>query len=313
LRKKSRQGIKFYNGKFNNMKHTFIFLFVFFSVVKIANAQVDPFVAKASELCSEKKYDEALAQIDEGFKMSHLNSDPNAWFVKGFILKELYKQKEANQRQSNYRYRSVAALTKAREFDVNLEFATNIDAALQFIAFTYFNDALLRSAEMDSESENEPFDLFKKFEELYKGSDAELKDLKLEFNSKMAEGHYRNWIKNTEDNHHYILCLEYYSKVLAIDNRNCTANLNLAIVNYNQGVYMIRKIGAQTDMMDLISIQDESVKKFKAAIPYAQQAFASCAASPTNYKVLMFVNRALGREEEFLRLKKESEKKFKTN
>ena len=87
----------------------------------------------------------------------------------------------------------------------------------------------------------------------------------------------------------------------------------MAIVNYNQGVYMIRKIGAQTDMMDLITIQDESVKKFKSAIPYAQQSFESCTPSPANYKVLMFVNRALGREEEFLRLKKESEKKFKSN
>ena len=295
------------------MKHAFFLLFILLGFANAGLAQVNAQVAKAAELCAEKKYDEALAQIDEGFKSNDLNSDPNAWYVKGFILKELYKQKEANQRQSNYRYRSVAALKKAREFDANLEFASNIDAALQFIAFTYFNDALLRSAEMDSESENEPIDLYKKFEELYKGSEAELKDLKVEFNSKMAEGHYRNWIKNTEDNHHYALCLEYYSKVLAVDNRNCTANLNLAIVNYNQGVYMIRKIGAQTDMMDLISIQDESVKKFKSAIPYAQQAFASCTPSPTNYKVLMFVNRALGREEEFLRLKKESEKKFKTN
>jgi hypothetical protein len=295
------------------MKHAFFFLFILLGVANVGLAQVNAQVAKAAELCAEKKYDEALAQIDEGFKSNDLNSDPNAWYVKGFILKELYKQKEANQRQSNYRYRSVASLKKAREFDANLEFASNIDAALQFIAFTYFNDALLRSAEMDSESENEPIDLYKKFEELYKGSEAELKDLKVEFNSKMAEGHYRNWIKNTEDNHHYALCLEYYSKVLTLDSRNCTANLNLAIVNYNQGVYMIRKIGAQTDMMDLISIQDESVKKFKSAIPYAQQAFASCTPSPTNYKVLMFVNRALGREEEFLRLKKESEKKFKTN
>lgn len=295
------------------MKHAFFLLFILLGVANAGLAQVNAQVAKAAELCAEKKYDEALAQIDEGFKSNDLNSDPNAWYVKGFILKELYKQKEANQRQSNYRYRSVAALKKAREFDANLEFASNIDAALQFIAFTYFNDALLRSAEMDSESENEPIDLYKKFEELYKGSEAELKDLKVEFNSKMAEGHYRNWIKNTEDNHHYALCLDYYSKVLGLDNRNCTANLNLAIVNYNQGVYMIRKIGAQTDMMDLISIQDESVKKFKSAIPYAQQAFASCTPSPTNYKVLMFVNRALGREEEFLRLKKESEKKFKTN
>ena len=295
------------------MKHAFFLLFILLGVVQMGYTQVNPSVAKAAELCAEKKYDEALAQIDEGFKSTDLNSDANAWYVKGFILKELYKQKEANQRQSNFRFRSVTALKKAREFDSNLEFAANIDAALQFIAFTYFNDALLRSAEMDNESENEPADLFKKFEELYKGSETEMKDLKLEFNSKMAEGHYRNWIKNTEDNHHYALCLEYYSKVLSLDNRNCTANLNLAIVNYNQGVFMIRKIGAQTDMMDLISIQDESVKKFKAAIPYAQQAFASCAPSPTNYKVLMFVNRALGREEEYLRLKKESEKKFKSN
>lgn len=295
------------------MKHTFLLFLILLGVAQMGESQVNPLVAKAAELCSEKKYDEALAQIDEGFKTADLNADANAWFVKGFILKELYKQKEANQRQSNYRYRSVVALNKAREFDSNLEFAANIDAALQFIAFTYFNDAVLRSAEMDSESENEPLDLFKKFEVLYKGTESELKELKLEFNSKMAEGHYRNWIKNTEDNHHYALCLEYYSKVLALDNRNCTANLNLAIVNYNQGVYMIRKIGAQTDMMDLIAIQDESVKKFKSAIPYAQQAFASCTPSPTNYKVLMFVNRALGREEEYLRLKKESEKKFKTN
>ncbi|MDP4630415.1 MAG: hypothetical protein NWQ44_01945 [Flavobacteriales bacterium] len=295
------------------MKQTLFLLFIFLGFVSVGFTQVNEQVAKAAELCAEKKFDEALVQIDEGFKSNDLNSDPNAWYVKGFILKELYKQKEANQRQSNYRYRSVAALKKAREFDTNLEFTANIDAALQFIAFTYFNDALLRSAEMDSESENEPIDLYKKFEELYKGSEAELKDLKVEFNSKMAEGHYRNWIKNTEDNHHYTLCLDYYSKVLGLDNRNCTANLNLAIVNYNQGVYMIRKIGAQTDMMDLIAIQDESVKKFKSAIPYAQQAFASCTPSITNYKVLMFVNRALGREEEFLRLKKESEKKFKTN
>lgn len=295
------------------MKHVFFLLFILLGVANVSFTQVNAQVAKAAELCAENKYDEALAQIDEGFKSADLNSDPNAWYVKGFILKELYKQKEANQRQSNYRYRSVAALKKAREFDANLEFASNIDAALQFIAFTYFNDALLRSAEMDNESENEPIDLYKKFEELYKGSETELKDLKVEFNSKMAEGHYRNWIKNSEDNHHYSLCLEFYSKVLSLDNRNCTANLNLAIVNYNQGVYMIRKIGAQTDMMDLISIQDESVKKFKSAIPYAQQAFASCTPSPTNYKVLMFVNRALGREEEFIRLKKESEKKFKSN
>lgn len=295
------------------MKQALFLLFIFLGFVSVGFTQVNEQVAKAAELCAEKKFDEALVQIDEGFKSNDLNSDPNAWYVKGFILKELYKQKEANQRQSNYRYRSVAALKKAREFDTNLEFTANIDAALQFVAFTYFNDALLRSAEMDSESENEPIDLYKKFEELYKGSDAELKDLKVEFNSKMAEGHYRNWIKNTEDNHHYTLCLEYYSKVLGLDNRNCTANLNLAIVHYNQGVYMIRKIGAQTDMMDLIAIQDESVKKFKSAIPYAQQAFASCTPSITNYKVLMFVNRALGREEEFMRLKKESEKKFKTN
>ncbi|MEY3834939.1 MAG: hypothetical protein RI989_367, partial [Bacteroidota bacterium] len=158
------------------MKHTFLLFLFLLGIAEISNSQVNPFVAKAAELCEEKKFDEALAQIDEGFKSANLNADPNAWYVKGYILKELYKQKESNQRQSNYRFRSIVALKKAREFDSNMEYATNIDAALQFIAFTYFNDAILRTAEMDGESENEPLDLFKKFEELYQGTDAELKE-----------------------------------------------------------------------------------------------------------------------------------------
>ena len=72
------------------MKHAFFLLFILFGVAQMSHAQVNPLVAKASELCAEKKYDEALTQIDEGFKSADLNSDPNAWFVKGYILKELY-------------------------------------------------------------------------------------------------------------------------------------------------------------------------------------------------------------------------------
>ena len=73
------------------MKHTFLLFLILLGVAQMAYSQVNPIVAKAAELCDEKKYEEALAQIDEGFKLASLNSDPNAWFVKGFILKELYK------------------------------------------------------------------------------------------------------------------------------------------------------------------------------------------------------------------------------
>ena len=69
------------------MKYVLFLLFIFLGVVNVGFTQVNEQVAKAAELCAEKKFDEALAQIDEGFKSNDLNSDPNAWYVKGFILK----------------------------------------------------------------------------------------------------------------------------------------------------------------------------------------------------------------------------------
>ena len=70
------------------MKQIFFLFLILLASAQRVYTQVNPLVAKAAELCDEKKYDEALAQIDEGFKSASLNSDPNAWFVKGFILKD---------------------------------------------------------------------------------------------------------------------------------------------------------------------------------------------------------------------------------
>lgn len=290
----------------------FLALILGFAVwISIAHAQGNAYVSKAVELSNSGKNREALQQLDIAFQDGAMQRDAYAWYVKGYVLKELYKSDQAQSRFSSYRKESVAALKKAQLFDTAKQNESNIKSALKYFAVTYYNDALQRTVEMTTETEQEPTELYSEFESLFDGSPEQLKLFKKEFLVKMAEGHYTLWMKGTENIHHFQMCLNYYNQVLQLDPTSCEANLNLAIVNYNQGVYMIRKLGSQSDMFEIISIQEESVKKFKLAYPYAERAFSSCNPTAASYKTLMFIERAMGHDEEYIKLKTEFDKRQK--
>jgi tetratricopeptide (TPR) repeat protein len=293
------------------MRKYILLILGFVLCVSMAQAQGNAYVSKAVELSNSGRNKEALQQIEMGLQDPSMQRDAYAWYVKGYVLKELYKSDQAQSRFSSYRKESVAAFKKALMFDTSKQNEANIKAALKYFAVTFYNDALQRTVEMTTETENEPVELYSEFETLFDGSPEQLKVFKKEFFVKMAEGHYSLWMKNSESIHHFQTCLSYYNQVLQLDPSSCEANLNLAIVNYNQGVYMIRKLGSQSDMFEIISIQEESVKKFKLAYPYAEQAFSSCSPTAASYKTLMFIERAMGHDEQYLKLKTEFEKRQK--
>lgn len=293
------------------MRKYLVLFLGFFVWLSLAQAQGNAYVAKAVEYSNAGKNKEALQQIDMALQDPSLQRDAYAWYVKGFVLKELYKSDQAQSRFSTYRKESVAAFKKSLMFDAAKQNEANIKSALKYFAVTYYNDALQRTVEMTTETESDPLELFSEFESLFDGSPEQLKVFQKEFFVKMAEGHYSLWVKNSESIHHFQTCLSYYNQVLKLDPSSCEANLNLAIVNYNQGVYMIRKLGSQSDMFEIISIQEESVKKFKLAYPYAETAFSSCNPTAASYKTLMFIERAMGHDEQYLKLKTEFEKRQK--
>lgn len=285
-------------------------LIILFAVLlSIGVKAQDPLVKTNAAIlaCKAEKWEEALSLSDQALKDPFEGSQAYTWYVAGFIWKELYKLEESALRNSPMREKSIQYLQKAIALDKEKKFKKDIDAALRYLAISYFNDALKRSKEISAISENEPEEIYSKFRDLLR-SIAPLTDFN-EYDKQMfkslGQSHYHLWELNTTDKSHAIKSSSYFQKVLILDENDCDALHNLVILHYNQGVYSIRSVDVQSDISELIVKQDEAIRQFHLALPYAQKCFDNCKKTPENYKALMYCYRALGNEEAYDRLKLE--------
>ncbi|MCC6600490.1 MAG: hypothetical protein IT223_07425 [Crocinitomicaceae bacterium] len=276
-------------------------------------AQSLPLTNEAARLCQEKKYTEAKATIEKAINSTDEGGDAYAWYVRGYIYKEIYKEKEQQLRNSEYRETSVISFEKCITIEPAGKYDTMARTALKYLATTYFNDALKRTREIDRNNEKDPEVIFTRFTEVMKLADpgTSLKEYETELWKSLAQSHYKLWQKNTADIYHANRSAEFYQMVLRENPADCEAGFNLAILFYNQGVYKIRMIDSGTDISQLIMIQDESIRLFRESMPYASTSFESCPKKIEHYKALMYINRALGREDIYEQLLLESEELVK--
>ena len=71
---------------------------------------------------------------------------------------------------------------------------------------------------------------------------------------------------------YWILAMEYYNKVLAIDSLDVNANYNIGILYYNVAVFIINGTEYDIDLVALDDIQDTSLVLFKQSLPYMRYA-----------------------------------------
>lgn len=269
-------------------------------------SQVNPKITKALELSKLGKFDEALLVIQD----AELGNSAQNYYLYGFILKECYKHNELGKFQSSLRNEAVKKLLKSIELDSKKEVSSNAQLALGYLSSTWYNDALSATILMDSSTMKIPEELFISAQKIHQGSEQELLNMEEEFLSKLAEGHYRLWSINTENAFHLNECVRIYKLLVTKFPGTCTAHLNLAIISYNQGIFVIRSAGTSTNLEDLFTIQDRSIQKFKEALPFAEKSFSDCKPQETNFKVLLYINKALGNDEEVKRIQSEMKKRF---
>jgi len=258
-----------------------------------------PITNKAAGECQNKEYAAAEETIARALQSEEEVNHPYAWYVSGFIQKEIYKETESGIRNSVRRTKAVSDLEKSLTLDAKSEYNEMIRSALRYLATTYINDAILITREITRGNDRQPEIVYAEFERLMGIADpaADLKPYARELQRKLAQAHYLLWEKDVAQNYHFEQSAGYYRRVLESDPGDCEANYNLAILYYNYGVHKIRKVGSTTDMMELIMIQDECVKLFRQALPYAESTFNGCSPRLDYYKAMMFTNRALGNEE----------------
>lgn len=275
------------------------------------NAQQLPLTNEAARLCQEKNYDAALNKITEARKISDEAASPYFWYVDGFIHKEIFKLNEMGNRTSPQREMAIESFMKSLEMDKLNQHTAMTKLSLKFLASSYYNDALLQTREFDLASENASSVSFNKFRKLMHVAEpgTSLKKFDVEFNKSMGQRYFMLWQMDIENADIADKAVDKYTEVVRLDSTDVDAHYNIAVIYYNKAVFKYRKIGPDTDIFDLIVIQQDCADLIKnKALISMSKAYKLTPEKGEVVRGLMYIHRALEHENDVDYFKKEIER-----
>jgi tetratricopeptide (TPR) repeat protein len=97
-------------------------------------------VEKAYEHLKRNELGKSLEAIEMASQHPSTAADPRTWYLKGFILKELFNTH--TDTKIDYRSQALIAIAQCREIDKNQQFSEDCESISSFIYTSYFNDAI---------------------------------------------------------------------------------------------------------------------------------------------------------------------------
>lgn len=226
---------------------------------------------------ANRKYQEgdlagARAILDEAVKGKEHAQTPEAWVLRGFVYKDLYKQAPTSADAAMFRDEAMASLYVSTELDTAKEFSQSSLQAYDFLAKTLYNDAARALNELDDQR---ALALFGKYRSSILRLDParDLKERDVEFNNALGTVYTKQFNQDREKLELFDKAVGAFKHVLELDPRNYGANYNLATLYYNRGVYNIQRISAENDIPSIQGIQAVSREFFMQALPYMLEAF----------------------------------------
>jgi hypothetical protein len=237
-------------------------------------AQLDP-VSSALRAYQSNELIKAKEFIEVASTDSNFNTQSKTWFFKGYIYKDLYKENKNSEEGHAYRNTAIESYIKTIEFDQTNEFVDDCQQSLKYIASTLFNDA---AAALDTNNIAVAQEYYTAYKELSKVTNPEMDFTLRDVEFKLYKASkYSIMYDNTEPGSNVDELSEkitgLYSEVLILDSNNVSANYNLAIHYYNQGVYIIDNMDYELPFEELFAIQEKVMELFQKALPYMLKAY----------------------------------------
>lgn len=232
------------------------------------SAQTDS-LFKAQALCNEKKFDQAISIIDKVILHPETSKDPASWHIRSFAYLQTFKSFGASNASKSYMLDTAlnSALISS-SLDKANEYKENNQAFLKNGAASYYKicTILLQDSLNNSKSE-EYYNKYKKITSI----------INPEFDFKVKDIEYYNttggifadlYMKNNFNQKYGDIAKSALMKVLDIDSKNISANINLGILYYNQGATLMRMMDYDVDLAQLDVIQENAKKLFKQSLPF---------------------------------------------
>jgi hypothetical protein len=258
-----------------NKRTLLVGLLLMFSAL-VSQAQNDSLVSALKSL-QAGNLDKAKAAIEAAIKHPETSNDAQAWYLRGFIYKDIYKTREESNKMSPARETAYLSFRKSLELDSSKSNRESNIASLKFLAAKYFNDA---ASTLDTTNYNISIKNFDKYKELmgYVDPAASMVPKDIEFNLAIASVYTKIYESNRKTKTAFFdLAKASYAKVLSLDPNNLSANYHMGILYYNQAVEIINRNIEESewdiDLVKLEQIQDNSIALFKQSLPFMQKAY----------------------------------------
>lgn len=213
----------------------------------------------------------ARTLVDKAVASPEHARDPEAWLLRGFINKDLYKETAAGSEADKVRQLAIESLLKSIQFDQEKAYAPNATQAYDYMARSYYNDAAKALNDMNAERAVTMFEAYRTaVRQLDPAADLSVRES--EFHNALGTVHTKYFNLHRDQGDRFDQAVAAYRRVLELDPANYGANYNLATLYYNRGVFNIRSIKADDDIPSIQEIQEVSREFFQLALPYMLKA-----------------------------------------
>lgn len=252
-------------------------------------------------------FDAGLLLLEPFLSDPPIEQHARAWYVAGFLHKERFKTSAVDiDRQE-----AVRGIETALSLDVRGRASWHSSArqALSYLGRTYFNEALEGVNSFQPGDEDAIFKAFEAHVRLAQAVEGPLEATqeRTAFHKNIAHAYWQLY-EATGEERHYRGLVRQYELATKWSPDDATAWYNLAVHVYNRGVAVMRTLGVETSLGEVMEKQAQSRGFFSEALPAFEQALAFQPGRLPILRGLMTVHHALHNDTERDKYRAELEK-----
>jgi len=221
----------------------------------------------------EKEYDKAKELIDAAAEDTLFKDNASTWYFRGTIYKGIFKEREFDNRESPLRLEAVEYFKHSLSIEDTGVYANGCKGSLQYLAQTLYNHSAI-----SFDPQNYPIAItnYERYKEIieFVNPEEDFTEKDIMFNLALATTYARIAEQDTLLTEEFMKkSLDLYHNVLELDSNNISANYNIGIIYYNQGVEIVNNMDYSMDLIELNAVQDRIIQLFRQSLPFMKKAY----------------------------------------